>query len=211
MQRVGAHEILRHLGDSAVLCGQKLGAYGRIEDIQQHGAKGLALGLLRLMRHQVAYQRFGHACIHAVHAHVVAIVGGPTQRQLGKIARAHHQAPFHIGDIHQHLGALTGLGVFIGHVVYIRILADIPEMLLHGLADIHAAEGDAQCLAKRLGVIARSIRGTKAGHGHGQGILGASSEQRQRPCHHQQGQAGIQPAGNADYQLFRPNMGRALG
>ena len=40
----------------------------------------------------MAHQGLGHGGVDAVHAHVVAVVGGPAQGQLGEVAGAHHQA-----------------------------------------------------------------------------------------------------------------------
>ena len=89
------------------------------------------------------YQRLWDGHIHAVHAHVVAVVGGPSECQLGKVARADDKPVHLIGHVHQNLGAFARLAVFIRHIVFVRIHADILKMLHTGFFDADFANGDA--------------------------------------------------------------------
>ena len=83
MQLVGTHERLRLLGNLAVfLCGQELGGDGRIENVEKDLAQRVAVCCVRLIAHNVAHERFGNACIDAVHAHMVAVVGRPAEGKL---------------------------------------------------------------------------------------------------------------------------------
>ena len=92
MELVGPHQILRLLGNLPAHSGEQLGGDGGVQDILQHAGQGLIL--LRLVPghvgHQMAHQGLGYAGVDAVHAHVVAVVGGPAQGQLGEIPGAHH-------------------------------------------------------------------------------------------------------------------------
>ena len=81
-----------------------------------------------LVLHQVSYQRFGNGGIDTVHAHVVAVVGGPAKCQFAHVARAHHEASRLAGSVHEHLGAFARLGVFVGQVVHAGIVADVAEV-----------------------------------------------------------------------------------
>ena len=67
--------------------------------------------------------------------HVVAVEGHPPQRRLRQVARAHDEAADLVGHIHKNLGALTRLGVFVGHVVGLLIVADVREVLAHAGGD----------------------------------------------------------------------------
>ena len=82
MQLIGTHKVLGLLCDLAVLGGQQLRGDRRIQNIQQHRAQGIGGGNVGFVPDKMAHQRFGHARVDAVHAHVVAVVGGPAQGQL---------------------------------------------------------------------------------------------------------------------------------
>ena len=92
------------------------------------------------MGHQVPHQGLGDGRIDGIHTHVVAVIRRPAQRQLGKIAGADDQPAVLVCQVHQHLGPLPRLGVFIGDVVVLRVLADVPEMLQNRRADGRLSE-----------------------------------------------------------------------
>ena len=79
----------------------------------------------------------GHGGVDAVHGHVIAVIGGPAQSQFGHVAGADDHAAALVGNVHEHLGTLSGLTVFVGHIMAGRILLDIPKMQRHCLFDIH--------------------------------------------------------------------------
>ena len=116
VQLVGADEVFRLLGDLAVLGGQQLGGDGGVEDVQQHPAQLGGGGDVGLVPDEVAHQRLGDTGVDAVHAHVVAVVGGPAQRQLGEVASADDEAAGAVGRVHQLEGAHAGLSVLKGDV-----------------------------------------------------------------------------------------------
>ena len=83
MELIGANQIFRLLRDLAVvLGGEQLRGDRRVQNVQQYGLERFGGGNVSLVLHQMAHQRFGHARVDAVHAHVVAVVGGPAQGQL---------------------------------------------------------------------------------------------------------------------------------
>ena len=99
-------------------------------------SRGLAAELsLGSPFHQVAHEGFGHAGIDVVHRHVIAVVRRPAQGQFGQVAGTHDKATHLIGNIHQDLSSLTRLGVFVGHVMHRLVVADIAEVLAHGVDD----------------------------------------------------------------------------
>ena len=86
MQLVRADQVFGLLGDLAVAGrGQQLRARRACPECPAapSGSARWRAGIGHVP-HQVAHQRFGHPGVHAVHAHVVAVVGGPAQRQLAR-------------------------------------------------------------------------------------------------------------------------------
>ena len=148
----------------------------------------------------MAHQGLGYAGVDAVHAHVVAVVGGPAQGQLGEIPGAHHQAARLVGDVHEHLGALPGLAILKGHVVVVHGLANVPEMLLHRRADVDALEGGPQPPGQLHGVVPGAVGGAEAGHGDGDDVAGWPVQQLHGHGGDQDGQGGVQPAGQAHHR-----------
>ena len=140
------------------------------------------------------------AGVDAVHAHVVAVVGGPAQGQLGEIPGAHHQAARLVGDVHEHLGALPGLAILKGHVVVVHGLANVPEMLLHRRADVDALQGGPQPPGQLHGVVPGAVGGAEAGHGDGDDVAGWPVQQLHGHGGDQDGQGGVQPAGQAHHR-----------
>ena len=106
-----------------------------------------------------------------------------------------------VGDVHQDLGALSCLGIFIGHIGHAFIMADITKMLPYRRRDGDGAQRNAQPFAQDFGVGAGADGGAEARHGDGDHIGAGAPQQVQRADGHQQRQGGIQPAGNAQYRL----------
>ena len=80
-------------------------------------------------------------------------------------------------QVHEHLGALSGLGVLIGHVMLFRVVADVGEVLLHRLADRHLAERGPEQLGKLLRVGLGAARRAEARHGDGEDAVPGQAEQ----------------------------------
>lgn len=115
----------------------------------------------------MAHKRLGHARVDGVHAHVVAVIGSPAERQLRQVARADDKTASLVGQIHQNLRTLARLAVLIGHVLDGRIVLNVLEVLLHGRVDRNLAEAHAQVAGEQLGIRLGAMRRAKAGHGHG--------------------------------------------
>ena len=208
MQLVGADEVFGLLPDAAVRRRQELGADGGIQDIGQHGGQRLIPAGIGGMAHQIPHQRFGDGAVDPIHRHMVAVVGGPAQRQLRKVAGADDDAVLLVGDIHQHLGALPRLGVFVGGVGDRLVVADIPEVLPDRFRDGNGAQRYAQPFAEDLGVAAGAVGGAEARHGNGDGIGAGTAQQIHGPDRDQQRQGGIQAAGNAQNGGAAADMGQ---
>ena len=102
MQLIGTDKGLRLLRDLAGFRrGEQLRADGRVKNVEQHAAQGEALGRVRLIAHDVAHERLRNARVHAVHAHMVAVVRCPAERQLAQVARADDKAARAVGKVHQ--------------------------------------------------------------------------------------------------------------
>ena len=72
--------------------GSSSGRYRGIEHILQHVGQLIRRVRSASIGHKVAHQRFRDRGVHAVHTHVVAVVGRPAERQLGQVARADDHA-----------------------------------------------------------------------------------------------------------------------
>ena len=143
VQLVRAHQVLGLLRNLAVARGrQKLGRHRRIENIEQCLGDATTKDIGRIA-HQMAHKRFGHARIDGIHAHVVAVVRSPAERQLRQVARADDKTASLIGQIHQNLRTLAGLAVLVSHVLHGRIVLNVLKMLFHGRMDRDFAEAHA--------------------------------------------------------------------
>ena len=91
----------------------------------------------------MAHQCLGHTGIDTVHGHVVAVVGRPAQCQFRHIPGSDDHAVFLVGNVHEHLGTLPCLPVFVGDIVVFHVKLDVLKMLGHGFFDIHLLQGTA--------------------------------------------------------------------
>ena len=209
MQLVRAHQILSLLRNLAVARGrQKLGRYRRIEDIEQDLGNTPAKDIGRIA-HQMAHKRLGHARVDGVHAHVVAVIGSPAERQLRQIARTDDKTASLVGQIHQNLRALAGLAVLVGHVLHGRIVLNVLEVLFHGRVDRNLAEAHAQVASERLGIGLGAMRRAKAGHGDRRDARTRQSQRIEGTHGHKQCQRGVQAARKADDRSLGARVGKA--
>ena len=211
MQLVRTYQILGYLGDVAVFVRrEKLRAYRSIVNAHQDLAEVCAADSSRVVLHDVTNKRFRNGSVHAVHRHVVAVVGSPAERKLRKVSCAYYHAVFSICEIHEYLGALPCLTVFVHHIVVALVVADILEVLLYRIGNIYHAQPCPEQLAEPLRVAAGALCRTEAGHCDRQYIRRGSAEQLHSLHAHQQRKRGIQPAGNSDHQRFRVGVADAL-
>ena len=147
MEFIRSYQIFGLLGDLAILRRQKLRADRRIQNIQKNFFQLLIPAGIRIITYQMTYQCLRDRSIHAIHGHMVTIVGCPSKSQLGKISRSHKNAAFLVCRIHQNLGTLTCLAVFISHIVDLGIMSDIPEVDIYRLFNIHLSKFCAKAAA----------------------------------------------------------------
>ena len=153
MQLIRPDEGFRFLCDLArLVCGQKLRAYRRVKNVEQDAPQARAFGVLGGSADDVAHERLGDARVHAVHAHMVAVVGRPAERKLAEVARADHKTARAVCDVHQFQRPDAGLRVFICDVQHILALTDVGEVAADGVGDGDLTERDLQLLAQKLRV-----------------------------------------------------------
>ena len=200
MQNIRADDLLRLLRDlSACIGREQLGADGRIQNILQNGGAARKHIVFANAVDHPAHQRFRHARIHAVHAHMVRIIGAPAKRQLAQISRADDKAADPSRIIHQDLRSLPRLRVFKGQIKAVARLTDIGKMLLHGSRDRNFNAGDAERFHQGQGVLIGAVSRAEAGHCDADDILHCPPCAPRRLCADKQRQGGIKPAGNADH------------
>ena len=209
MQLVRAHQILGLLRNLAIArWWQKLGGHRRIEDIEQHLGNTPAKDISRIT-HQMTHKRLGHARVDGVHAHVVAVIGGPAERQLRQIARADDKTASLVGQIHQNLRTLAGLAVLVGHVLHGRIVLNVLEVLFHGRVNRNLAEAHAQVAGKRLGIRLGTMRRTKTWHGNRRDTRARQPQRIEGTHGHKQCQRGVQATRKADDRSLGARVGKA--
>ena len=209
VQLVRAHQILGLLRNLAVARGrQKLGRYRRIEDVEQDLGNTPAKDISRIA-HQVTHERLGHARVDGVHAHVVAVIGSPAERQLRQVARADDKAASLVGQIHQNLRTLAGLAVLVGHVLHGLIVLNVLKVLLHGRVDRNLAEAHAQVAGKRLGIGLGAMRRAKTWHGDRRDTRARQPQCIEGANCHEQCQRGVQATRKADDRSLGTRMGKA--
>ena len=86
VQLIGADQILGFLGDFAILRGQKFRAYRSVQNVKKHFLQLFLAAGVCIVADKMSHQSLGNGSVHAVHGHVVAIVGGPSKCKLGKIS-----------------------------------------------------------------------------------------------------------------------------
>ena len=209
MEIVRSDDILGLLCDLAVLCGKKLGADGRIENVKQASLR-FALHRACEISNEVADERLRNVRVHAVHGHMVAVVGGPAERNLGKVTRTDNEAARLVGDIHDDLRAFARLRVFKGNVVVIFIVSDILEVNGDRSLDIDGSDGRTERLCKQNGVALGSLRGAEARHGDGDDVLSVSAEKVHRSCRDQKRERRVETARNTDDGSLCPRVSDSL-
>ena len=107
---------------------------------------------------------------------MIAVIGRPAERQLGQIARADDKRTVFVGDVHEHLCALTRLGIFIGDIKGGLIVPDVGKMLPHGGGDVDLVQSCAGRLRQRAGVAERSAGRAEAGHGDGVDVAAGKAQ-----------------------------------
>ena len=82
VQLVWSHEVLGLLLYVSILvCRQQLRAYRSIDDVTKYVGRGI-VGDLGKVLYQISDEGFRNTRVYGVHAHVVAIVGGPAKCKL---------------------------------------------------------------------------------------------------------------------------------
>ncbi len=206
MELIGPHQILRPLADLPLHGGQQLRGHGRVQYVLQHVVKLRLLPVLGEIAHQMPDQGLGDGGVDAVHAHVVPIVGTPAQGQLAEVPGADDQAAAFVGNVHEDLRPLPGLGVLVGDGVVLRVVADVPEVAADRLGDVHGPQACPHLLRQKDGVVLRPVRGAEARHGDGDDIRQGAVQQLHGKARNQHRQGGVQSAGKTYHGGFRPGV-----
>ena len=142
---------------------------------------------------------------------MVGVVGGPAEGQLGKVARAHHEAALLVGHVHEDLRALAGLRILVGDGVIGLVVPDVGEVLTHGGGDGNLAQLAAQRPAHGERVAVRAVRRAEARHGDGKDARAVKPQQVEGTCGDEQRKRGVKPARDADDSPLAVRVGKSLG
>ncbi len=171
MQLIRPYQILCFLRNAAILGRQKFRAYRCVQHVQQNPGKLRVPAGIRIVTHQMAHQSLWDSSVYSIHGHMIPIVGCPPKGQLGHIPCSHCQTAVLIRNIHQNFSSLSGLCIFIGYIIPLRILSNIPEMGHNRLLNIDFPQSSSQLLCKLTGILIGPARGAKAGHGYTDNLL----------------------------------------
>ena len=129
---------------------------------------------------------------------MVAVVCRPAESQLGKVACSDNDAPCHIGNVHNHLCALTGLSVFVGYIVNVLALTDVLKMLADGGGNVYLTDRCAICLSKDKSVALSTLCCAEAGHCYGDYALSVKGEHIKGVNGDDKGEGGVKTARKTD-------------
>ena len=176
MQLIGTYQILRLLGNLAVLRRQKLRTHRRIQHVVKHSFQLLIFGCVRIATHQMPYQGFGDGSVDPIHRHMVPVISRPAKRQLRHITGSDYQTALLISNVHNHLRPLPCLTVLIGYAVVFRVMADVFEMLCHRILNRHLPKLCSQRQRHLAGIVISPVSGAETGHGHRKNLLSVKSQ-----------------------------------
>ena len=212
VQLVGSHQVFRLLLYFSVFVGRcQLGRYGGVDDVGQRVFLSAEGGLCRQVADDILYQRLGDACIHAVHRHVVAVIGSPAQRQFRQVAGADNQRIQLVSQVHQYLCAFASLRVLVGGIVDVSVVTDVLEVLGHSLCDGYLHLRYAQRLHQRRCIVVGAVGSTESGHGHPNDSLAVQSHLVEGTDAHQQGQRRVQSAADTHHHMLAVGVQQSLG
>ncbi len=212
VELVGADAFLSLLGELAfVVERQELGRDRCVGDVVEQVLGDVCVALVCAPVDDVADEGLGHADVHVIHRNVVAGVGAPTERGLGEIACAEDEAADLVRHVHQDLRALAGLGVFVNDVVLGLVVADVGKVLAAGGVDGNGAQLGAEDFDQLGGVVLGARGGAKARHGDRDNAAAVEAELVKGVDGHEERERRVEPAGDADHELFRAGVAEALG
>ena len=133
-----------------------------------------------------------------VHAHVVAAVGVPAERDLREVARADDQGAFHVRKVHQDLRPFPGLCVLVRDVVDALDVSDVGEVFAARLADVDDSHGRADGLRERDGPVLRGPRRAEPRHDDGEEVVALKPQPVERRRSAQKRERGVRAARHAE-------------
>ena len=133
---------------------------------------------------------------------MISVVSCPAECQLRKIACTDDHASGLICNVHKNLGSLTCLSILVSHIMYFRILSDIPEMDIDRIldTDFHKVRIEAFDEADRI--IVSPVSCSKSRHCHSLNIFMVHAKQIKCAHRHKQRQRRIQSTGDTDHGRF---------
>ena len=133
---------------------------------------------------------------------MIAVVRTPPEGEFGKVACAYYKPADLVGKIHEYLGALSGLDVFVCDIVHGRVMSDLFKMLKASLLYVDFAEFRSERFDQLHGVFMRDIGGAESGHGHCQDVSLRQFQQVECLCRDHQRQRGIKASRHTDHCPF---------
>ena len=210
VQLVRANQVLRLLLNRTVSCSwQQLRRNRCIQNVSQNVSNLVfALLLIRVgaVINKVSDQRLWYRSVYAVHRHLVTVVRCPTKRQLREVARANNHAAHLVGNVHQDLRTLASLRVFVHNVMNVLVMANVSEVLQHGIHNGNLTQVGAKRLHQLDRVSVRAVRGAKSRHRHSYNARAVISQLVKSSHGDEKSQRRVKSARNANNRMVRAGV-----
>ena len=209
---VRSYQILRLLAYLAVFIGRyEFGTDGRVDYVEQGFARSLVSFGHGDIVDEMADERLGHPCVYTIHRHVVAIVGSPAQGKFAKVASAYHETAHLVGVVHEYLRALACLTVLVGHVVNVKTMVDVLEMLRDARHNAYFNRRNPKRLHQRKGVAMGASCGAEARHGYADDALAVELQLVEGSYCYQKSQRGVESAAYSHHGLGGLGVAKTFG
>ena len=165
MKLVRAHKVFCLLSNfSLIICWLQLWWDWSLHDVNQCFTYIFILSRVGSITHKILYQRLWHTRIHGIHAHVVAIIGTPTQGKFAKVARTDDKSVHLITQIHQNLRTLTCLCILISRIMYLWIVIYILKMLQNRSLNVNLTNSNTKIFHQCNSILIGSARCSESWH-----------------------------------------------
>ena len=141
VELVGSHEVFGLLLDVAILVGRdQLWRDRRGDDVEERRGTLVVNGLGNKL-YEILDEGLRYRGVDTIHAHVVTIVGSPSQSEFREVTGAYDETAKLVGEIHEDLRTLTGLTIFVSDIMHLHVMSDVLEVLCDALGDADLTDG----------------------------------------------------------------------
>jgi len=142
---------------------------------------------------------------------MIAIVRRPSERKFRHIAGSNDKPSGLVRNVHQYLGPLSRLPIFIGHVLYFRIVSNILKMLQYSLFNRNFFQCRSEFLCQFDSIIIGSVCRTKTWHRHTHDSFTVKVQLIECTDRDKQRKGRVQSSGKPDHSALTSRMAQTFG